>query len=167
MNDNLAMFEEISNPLDSVEDFLSGHDWIFNRPSADELTVCVTGRSVTYRLAFIWQEEFSAMQFFCEFDLRIPKERQEAAGQALRVINERIWLGHFDVPADTGIPCFRHTSLFRGWTHSSNAEHAGDLVDIALSECERHHNIFSVLASALPLDGDVMSLVLSDDAGQA
>ena len=42
-NSNLAMFEEISNPLDSVEDFLSGHDWVFNRPCADELTVSVTG----------------------------------------------------------------------------------------------------------------------------
>jgi hypothetical protein len=166
MSDNLAIFDEISNPLDSVEDFLSGNDWIFNRPNPDELTVSVTGRSGTYRLAFLWQEEFSALQFFCEFDLRIPKERQDMAGHALRAINERIWLGHFDVP-DTGIPCFRHTSLFRGWTHSSNAESVGDLVDIALSECERHHNIFSMLASSLYLDKDVMSLVLTDDAGQA
>lgn len=166
-DNNLAMFEEISNPLDGVEEFLSGNDWIFNRTSTDELTVNVTGRAGTYRMAFIWQEEFSAMQFFCEYDLRIPKERQELTGQALRVINERIWLGHFDVPVDTGLPCFRHTSLFRGWTHSSNAEHVGDLVDIALSECERHHNIFRMLASSIGLDSDVMSLVLSDEAGQA
>ncbi|HTK85132.1 MAG TPA: YbjN domain-containing protein, partial [Patescibacteria group bacterium] len=92
-DNNLAMFEEISNPLDGVEEFLSGNDWIFNRTSTDELTVNVTGRAGTYRMAFIWQEEFSAMQFFCEYDLRIPKERQELTGQALRVINERIWLG--------------------------------------------------------------------------
>jgi hypothetical protein len=167
MNSNLALFEEISNPLDSVEDFLSGNDWIFNRPNPDELTVSVTGKAATYRLAFIWQEEFSAMQFFCEYDLRIPKERQELTGKALRAINERIWLGHFDAPEDTGIPCFRHTSLFRGWTHSSNAEHVGDLVEIALSECERHQNMFSMLASSLYLDSDIMSLILSDDAGQA
>jgi hypothetical protein len=167
MQSNLAFFEDVSNPLDSVEEFLSGNDWVFNRPNPEELTVTVTGRAnAIYRLTFLWQEEFSAMQFFCEYDIRIAKERQDMAGRALRTINERLWLGHFDVP-ETGMPCFRHTSLFRGMTQSSGAEHLEDLVEIALAECERHQNIFNMLASSLYLDADIMMLVLSDDAGQA
>ena len=160
------IFEDVSNPLDSVEDILISHDWIFNRPNPDELTVQVTGKGGSYRLTFIWQEEYSAMQFFCEYDLRIPTARQDLAGRALRRINERLWLGHFDV-ADTGAPCFRHTSLFRGWTHSSGAEHVEDLVDIALAECERHQNIFAMLSGALHLDNDVLTLMLADEAGEA
>jgi hypothetical protein len=167
MSDQM-LFDDISNPLDGVEDFLHGQEWVFDRPTPDELTVTISGRNNTsYRLAFIWQEEFSALQFFCEYDLTVPAERQDMAGRALRAINEKIWLGHFDVPTRSGVPCFRHTSLFRGWTHSSNADHVGDLVDIALAECARHYNVFSMLASSLYLDADIMSLILSDDAGQA
>jgi hypothetical protein len=166
MSDNLTHFESAGNPLDSVEDFLSGNDWVFSRPNPDELTVGILGRIGSYRLTFLWQEEFSAMQFFCEYDLRVPKERMETAGRALRVINERIWLGHFDLP-ESGLPCFRHTSLFRGWMHASGAEHIEDLVEIALAECERHHNIFNMLAGSLYLDESIMALMLSDDAGRA
>ncbi len=161
------IFEDVSNPLDSVEDLLTGNDWIFNRPNPDELSVHVTGKLGCYRMTFLWQEEYSAMQFFCEYDLRLPKDRQDMTGRALRVINERLWLGHFDVAEATGAPCFRHTSLFRGWTNSSGAEHVEDLVDIALAECERHHNIFAMLAGPRLISEEILGLMMADEAGEA
>lgn len=167
MNDHLEMFEDVSNPLDSIEEILNGNEWNFNRPHPDEITVQVSGKLGHYRLTFLWQEEYSAMQFFSEYDLTIPKERIEMAGPALRTINEKLWLGHFDIPADTGIPCFRHTSLFRGWTHTSGAEHVEDLVDIGLAECERYHNAFNMLSSSIKLTPEMMDFILSDGAGEA
>lgn len=167
MNDHLEMFEDVSNPLDSIEDILQGNEWNFSRPHPDEITVHVSGKSATYRLTFLWQEEYSAMQFFCEYDMNVPRERIERAGPALRTINEKLWLGHFDLPADTGVPCFRHTSLFRGWTNTSGAEHVEDLVDIGLAECERYYNAFSMMASATHLTDEMMSFILADGAGEA
>lgn len=167
MSENQAIFEDVSNPLDSVEDILTGNDWIFNRPNPDELTVHVTGKLGAYNLTFVWQEEYSAMQFCCEYDLRIPSEREDMTSKALRGINERLWLGHFDLLSHNKAPCFRHTSLFRGWTHTSGAEHVEDLVDIALAECERNYNLFNMLASSLYLDGAMLDLILSEEAGEA
>lgn len=168
MTDNNAeIFEDVSNPLDSVEDFLSGNDWVFNRPNPDELTVRINGKHGLYALTFLWQEDYSAMQFICEFDLKIPEGRAEMADRALSRINERMWLGHFDLPPETMQPRFRHTSLFRGCTQTSGAEHVEDLVDIALVECERHYNVFRTLAESMYIDGRMLSLMLTEEAGEA
>jgi len=167
MSENLDTFEDVSNPLDSVEDLLTGNNWIFNRPNPDELTVHVSGKHDAYQLTFLWQEDYSAMQFFCDFSLKIPEARSEMAGRALSSINERLWLGHFDLPEGTRTPRFRHTSLFRGWTQSSGAEHVEDLVDIALVECERHYGIFRLLADSVYIDNKTLALMLTEEAGEA
>lgn len=163
----MEIFEDVSNPLDSIEDILTDHDWMFTRLHDDELSVTASGRLGNYALTFIWQEEFSALQFFCEFDMEIPTERMDMSAKVLRTINERLWLGHFDVPEPKKAPCFRHTSLFRGWTQTSGAEHMEDLIEIALAECERYHNVFNMLASSLYLTDEMIEFMLSEGAGEA
>lgn len=168
MSSGTGMYEEVSNPLDCVEDVLSSQQWVFDRPTTDELVLRIGGEAGAYNITFLWQEEYSAMQFFCEYDFSVPEDRRKMACQALGRINESLWLGHFDVSEKTGIPCFRHTSLFRGMVHSSGADHVQDLVDIALAECMRHHNAFKMLAAAetCPTD-DMMDFVLKDSVGEA
>jgi hypothetical protein len=163
----IDMFEDVSNPLDSIEDMLSGNEWAFDRLADDELTVKVAGKRGEYNLTFIWQDEFSAMQFFCEFDFTVPASRAALTGDALRRINENLWLGHFDVSTRNNAPVFRHTSLFRGNTQSSGADHIEDLVDIALAECERYRNIFTMLSAVNDLSPDHLTFALSDAAGEA
>ncbi len=167
MSESFEIFEDVSNPLDSVEDILQGNEMVFSRPNPDELTVQISGEQSSYKITFLWQEEYSAMQFFCELDIFIPQERRDLMARAMRTINEKLWLGHFDCPDHTSTPCFRHTSLFRGWTHTSGAEHVEDLIDIAIAECERHSAVFSMLASPLPLEDALLSLALTDGAGKA
>lgn len=163
----LELFEEVSNPLDSIEEMLHSQDWAFNRMNEDELTVNISGKRGEYKMTFIWQEEFNAMQFFCEYDFVIPAERMDIANKVLRAINEDLWLGHFDIPKATNAPCFRHTSLFRGWTQSSGAEHVEDLVDIAIAESDRFHSSFAMLTQSTGMDDSLIDFILSDSAGEA
>ncbi len=165
--ENFEIFEDVSNPLDSVEDILSSHDWVFERPNNDELSVAVAGRHGHYRMTFLWQEDYSAMQFFCEFDMTVPEARREAAARALQMVNARLWLGHFILQEENGVPCFRHTSMFRGQTQSSGAEHVEDLVDIAIAECDRYYGVFNMLACTVSVDDSLLSLALVESAGEA
>jgi hypothetical protein len=160
-------FEDVSNPLDSVEDMLSGQDWAFERPHTDELSVTIVGRHAPYRMTFLWQEDYSAMQFFCEFDLSIPSSRRAAAAQALQMMNAGLWLGHFVINNETGAPTFRHTSMFRGQTQSSGAELVEDLVDIAVAECDRYFAAFNMLSCTPTHEDGLMTLALADAGGEA
>ena len=161
------MFEEISNPLDSVEDILAGQEWAFSRMNPDELMVDVSGKLGTYRMVFLWQEEYSAMQFTCHYDVITPVDSRDMMALALARVNSGLWLGHFDIPSDTGVPCFRHTSLFRGQTQSSGADHLQDLMDIALAECERFYPMFQMLTHEDGMDPALLNLAVLDSAGQA
>lgn len=167
MSDNSDIFTDSSNPLDSIEEVMAGYDWTFQRPTADELTVGIAGRCGDYTMTFLWQEEYGAMQFFCELDLDIPPERDDVAGRIIRRINQELWLGHFDIPPGSHRPCLRHTTLFRSLTRCSGTDYVADLIEIALAECEKYYNAFGLLASTSCPGDDILSLALSESAGEA
>lgn len=168
MNDQFDMFREVSNPLDSVEEILNAHEWMFSRTNEDELFVQVSGKAgSSFSMYFNWQEEFSAMQFHCQYDAPVARENMTNAAQALLRINAGLWLGYFDLDALSRIPSFRHTSLFRGMTQSSGLEHIEDLVDIALSECERYEPVFRLLSGPGEADAAALSLAVMDTAGES
>jgi hypothetical protein len=161
------IFEDVSNPLDSVEDILHANDWIFDRMTEDELQVQITGKMGEYKLFFHWQEQYSAMQFVCQYDLDVKREAMDMAAKTMTSINSGLWLGHFDFREGTEIPCFRHTTLFRGQTQTSGAEHMEDLVDIALAECERYYPVFDILSRGVPANDCDMTLALMTVAGES
>lgn len=167
MPHSASLFEEVSNPLDSIEDFLFAENYAFERPTMDELNIYVKGQKGTYNMIFLWEEDFTALQFMCELDLKIPHEKRETATQTLGRINEKLWLGHFDVPGQTNTPCFRHTSLMRGWTEQSGADHIQDLMDIAKASCDRYYNMFALLATSKYMNNDLIDLAISDAGGAA
>ena len=87
-------------------------------PSSARETVDVSGKLGTYRMVFLWQEEFSAMQFTCHYDMVLPGDTRDLVAIAMARVNAGLWLGHFDIAAENGVPRFRHTSLFRGQTQN-------------------------------------------------
>ena len=161
------IFEDVSNPLDSVEEIMYANEWTFDRMTEDELTVQVSGRMGEYKLYFHWQEEFSAMRFRCEYDMDIKRAALDEAAKTMTAINSKLWLGHFDFQEGTDVPCFRHTTLFRGMTQTSGAEHLEDLVDIAISECERFFPVFDMLSRGHDHDPAQMQLALMPAAGES
>ncbi len=162
----LDLIDDVVNPLDSVEEVLNSNEWTFNRPNESEIVVQASGQRSHYRMTFLWQEEFSAMQFFCEMDECVPAKHMDMAARLLKAVNERLWMGHFDIPDDTRTPVFRYTCLFRG-SQSSGMEHVEDIVDIGLAECERFHHAFAMLASATSLNAETIELMLSEHGGAA
>src|SRR5438445_687584 len=97
-----------TNPIDLVEEIVLANEWAHDRASDEEMVVEVTGRWCDYRLYFVWQEEISALHFSCGFDMKVPKGRKAAVYELLALVNEKLWLGHFDVASDDNSPAFRH-----------------------------------------------------------
>ena len=159
--------EKNTNPLDRIEDVLTGNNWAFNRMNNDELIVQVKGKYCDYRLFFIWQEDMNAIQFCCQYDITIADRNMKAASITLMNINENLWMGHFDLPQDTKIPSFRHTCLMRGVENITNTDHFEDLVDISMAQCERYFAVFSLLANTEIANDQNLSLALMDTIGES
>ncbi len=166
-SESIDLFEDVSNPLDSVEEILCANDWIFDRMTEDELTVQITGKMGEYTLFFHWQEEFSAMRFSCQYDLDVRRDALDAAAKTMTDINSALWLGHFAFREGTQTPRFSHTTLFRGQTQTSGADHIQDMVDIALAECERFYPVFEIFSRGVPNDNGDIRLAMLPIAGES
>ena len=70
-----------------------------------------------------------------------PRKNAAALYELLALANEKLWIGHFGLDKDDGMPIFRHAVLLRG-APSASAESIEDMVDIAITECERFFPAF-------------------------
>jgi hypothetical protein len=154
------------NPLDLVEEIVSAHDWPFDRCSTDEMVVDITGQWCNYHLHFAWLEDLSAMHFSCALDMRVPRAKRTPVAELLCMVNEKLWLGHFDVAEEDGMPIFRHTTLLRG-AAGPTVEQLEDLVDIAITECERFYPAFQFVTWGGKSPKQSIEAALLDTVGEA
>ncbi|MEO0036008.1 YbjN domain-containing protein [Phaeospirillum tilakii] len=158
--------EHQANPVDLVEQFVAANDWAFDRRSDEELAAEVPGKWCNYSLYFAWREDMGAIHFTCAFDMKVPDGKRSPICDLLAIVNEKLWLGHFGLWDEESVPMFRHTSLLRGGTGLS-PEQVEDLVDIAVSECERFYPAFQFVIWGGKSARDAVAASLLETAGEA
>ena len=155
-----------SNPIDFVEDIIHSKKWSFSRADDNELVAEISSQWCQYRLYFSWSEQIRAINFTVTFDLKFPFSNFGAIHELLALINEKLWIGHFDITSKNGIPAFRHTLLIppRNEILYSQLE---ELVDIAIYECEKYYPAFQLILFEETQPRDAIELCFSEPLGQA
>lgn len=159
-------FESAANPLDVIEQIVAANDWAFDRRSESEMAAEAPGRWCDYGLYFNWSHEISAMHFSCAFDMKVPPPQRGALYELLALANEKLWIGHFGLEGDAGMPVFRHSVLLRG-APGASAESLEDMVDIALTECERFFPAFQFVLWGGRTPPDALAAAMLECAGEA
>jgi hypothetical protein len=154
------------NPLDLMEKIVAANDWIFDRRSDAEMAAEAPGTWCDYGLYFSWSPEISAMHFTCAFDLKVPAPRRGALYELLAHANERLWIGHFALDSEDGVPRFRHSVLLRG-ARGASAESLEDMMDIAIAECERFYPAFQFVLWGGKSPSEAITAAMLDCVGEA
>ena len=157
---------DAANPLDVMEQIAAANDWEFDRRNESEMAAEAPGKWCDYGLYFSWSEEISAMHFTCAFDLKVPANRRGALYELLALANERLWIGHFGLDADDGTLLFRHAVLLRG-ARGASTESLEDMVDIAITECERFFPAFQFVLWGGKTPTEAMQAAMLECAGEA
>jgi hypothetical protein len=158
--------ESARNPLDIVEEIVAANEWSFQRSADDELSVEFPGHWCAYHLHFVWSEDLSAMHLSCFMDMKVPKRRFTAVAELLVSINTKLWLGCFVLPQDELTPAFRHTVLLRG-ARGASVEQLEDMVDIAITECERFYPAFQFVTWGGKTAAEAIAASLLETVGEA
>ncbi len=158
--------ERSINPLDMMEQIVSANDWAFDRRNDSEMAAEAPGKWCDYGLYFSWSQEISAMHFTCAFDLKVPEKRRGALYELLALANERLWIGHFGMDSDDGMPVFRHSVLLRG-AQGASAESLEDMIDIAITESERFFPAFQFVLWGGKTPAEAMQAAMLECAGEA
>lgn len=159
-------YETPNNPLDLMEQIIVANDWLFDRRSETEMAAEAPGRWCDYGLCFNWSHEFRALHFTCAFDLKVPEKRRGELYELLALANEKLWIGHFGLDSDDGMPVFRHAMLLRG-APGASAESLEDMIDIALTECERFFPAFQFVLWGGKKPADALQAAMLECVGEA
>jgi len=105
------------------------------------------------------------LQFLAFPDIKVGPEKRTAIFEALSLINEQLWLGHFDLWKEDGMLLYRHGLLLAGAkTHVGQCE---ALLKAALEACERYYQSFQFVLWAGKSPEDALAATLLETQGQA
>ena len=161
-----AELDRPSNPLDLFERLAALNDWTFDRDSEDELSVSVTGGWSEYHVAITWLAEVEALHIACAFDLKVPERRRGEVLQLVGLVNEQLWLGHFDLWSSEGVVMYRHALLLSGGAEATD-EQAAALIKSAIDACERYYQAFQFVVWAGKTAKEGLEGAMLETAGEA
>ncbi len=161
----MAREEQIS-PLDVVERMASSNDWPFERASEDEIALNVTGRWTNYQISFTWMNDIEALHLACAFDMKVPEPRLNEVQALVALINEQLWIGHFDVWMANGVVMFRHALVLAGGVSASDRQ-CEAVLGSALDSCERYYPAFQFVIWAGKSARESMDSAMFETSGEA
>jgi hypothetical protein len=157
--------EEASLPLDIVEGMAAGNNWPFERTEENEIMISVAGELANYEVAFTWMGDLEALHLACEFELKVPEPRRSEVGRLVLLINEQLWIGHFDVWKE-GMILFLHALVLAGNVQAT-ASQCECMFGTALDTCERYYTAFQFVIWAGKSAREAMDAAMFDTEGSA
>ena len=154
------------HPIDLIEHVIDANQWTCQRVGEDELSVEVAGRWCDYRLFFAWHREAAAIHFSLALDMRVPAVRRSDVASLLALINEKLWLGHFDLWTEDSLPMYRYAALLRGTLGPSTAQ-IEDMVDTAMTEADRFYPAFQFVIWGGKTPEEAVACALIEPIGEA
>ncbi|WP_306029341.1 MULTISPECIES: YbjN domain-containing protein [unclassified Stappia] len=159
-------FERPANPVDTIEHIAAINDWSFERSCDEEITISVTGHWCDYHVSFSWMEDLEALHLACAFDLKVPDPRRTEVVRLLALVNEQLWMGHFDLWNREGVVIFRQSLLLAGGAEATSRQIEGLLTN-ALESCERYYQAFQFVVWAGKSASEAIDTALFETAGEA
>ena len=155
-------------PIDMLESYFAAHGWSFDRDD-DEIVAKVKGSWTEYELRAIWREDDSVLQFLAFPDVRIADHQRAAIYETIGLVNEQLWIGHFELWSSSGILLYRHAALVDTDEDSATLSLSGAelLVESAIEECERFYPVFQFVLWGGKTPKDAIAAALIETQGEA
>ena len=155
-----------ANPVDLAEQIASVHDWAFDRSGEDEITISVTGSWCDYNISISWMSELEALHLACAFDYKIGERPKADISRLLALVNEQMWLGHFDLWQAEGVIMYRNALLLTDGVEAGSGQLEA-MLSAAVDSCERYYQAFQFVLWAGKTPEDALSAVMFETQGEA
>ena len=154
------------DPMDALEAAAETLEFERDRVGEAELHVMLPGVWRDVGLWFTWRPELSTLQMGAPIDLKAPAGRIPEASHLIVMINERLWIGHFDLWADDHNIVYRHSAILPdgGALEASQAE---ALIRAAGEAVDRFYPAFNFLVWGGKKPDEALKASLFETAGSA
>ena len=153
-------------PVEMLASLFEARGWPFEYVGEDEISADVQGSWASYQLQAIWRPEDHVLQLLCLPDIRVTEDKRPAMFEVLAMINEQLWLGHFDVWSNGSVLLYRH-GLMLGDDGMLSPSQAHLAVEAAIEECDRFYPVFQFILWGDKTPAEALAAALVDAAGEA
>ena len=99
------------DPLEALENVADTLALSVERVDAEELHVAMPGMWRDAGFWFTLRPELSTLQMGAPLDIKAPKARLAEMARLVSMVNERLWIGHFDLWSDDLSIVFRNAAV--------------------------------------------------------
>src|SRR5581483_205667 len=136
-----------ANPLEVIERMAHANNWSFERASDDEIAMQVRGKWADYQGSFTWMFDVEALHLALAFELKVPDHCQAEAQRLTSLINEQLWVGHFDLWYKDGLVMYRNALVLAGGAAPLRSQ-CEALLSTACAACERYYPAYQFVVWA-------------------
>lgn len=158
--------EEDTAPVEMLASLFEARDWPFAHSSDDEISAEVKGAWTTYQFQAVWRAEDRVLQLLCLPEIRVPEHKRAYVYEALALINEQLWLGHFDIWSNGSMVLYRH-GLMLGEEGLLGPGRAQMVVEAAIEECDRFYPVFQFILWGDKTPQEALVSAMVDAVGEA
>lgn len=154
------------DPLDVVEHVLSAENLEFDRTEDGDLAFALAGDWKDYELWFAWRPEADCLQLCLSLDMKATREQRTQGFELLSLINQRVWLGHFELWPDEGEVVFRHAMAMPSGDRPTLSQ-AASMIDAAVEAADRFYPAFDFVLRGGKSPSEAMAACMFETVGEA
>lgn len=166
MLDEADFDREDAAPIDMLESYFAAHGWDYERQD-DEVIAKVKGSWAQYELRALWRDEDGVIQFLAFPDIKVADDKRGAMYEAIGLINEQLWVGHFELWSSSGILLYRHAAMIDGEGGTLSLGSAELMVESAIDECERFYPVFQFILWGGKTPKEALAAAMTETQGEA
>ena len=159
-------YEANDNTMDIIEQCLASAEWGAERSDERSMNFAAPTRWGECGGIFILRDEPRAVHFSLSVDMRASNTRRAQVLELLSMVNERLWMGHFEYWVDDGVLMYRHTLPLL----SREAPEKGEVEAVmhaAAEAIEKFLPAFNFVVWAGKTPKDALEAALFDTLGEA
>jgi len=149
-----------------LEQYFEARGWACERTGEGEIVASASGSWAQYELRGVWRQDDQVLQFLAFPDIKVGPEKRAEIHETLGLINEQLWLGHFEMWSGSGLIVFRHAALVSE-SDGLAFEQAEAIAEAAMEECERFYPVFQFVLWGGKSPSEAIAAALIDTAGEA
>lgn len=153
------------NPIEDIEEVCEQFEWSCMRLNTNEIAIQHDWEWGQFQFYWGWVEESQSLCVIVCTDISLDKVDPDKVYKLLSLINDRLWIGHFDLSIDDQ-PTFRHTLLLRGICES-NSLMIEEMIKTSHSEFQRFYPVFEMVIEEGKSIEEAMSLAIIETMGEA
>lgn len=152
-------------PIALLARLFDARGWTYDSGGDDEIVATIAGSWTSYEIRLIWRQDDQVLQMLAFPDIRANDDKRSVAAETLTLINEQLWLGHFEMWSTSGTVVFRHGVLVgdAGLSHTM----AETLVDTMLDECDRFYPVFQFVLWGGKSPSEALAASMIETRGEA